>query len=273
MAINPSASSSVSIFASGSVLIPASVGSSVDDMGILPSPSESKFFDVFCLPRKADGKFVVKGASRHVERDPMIPSIPTKFPLVSSSKGGKVVLPLGSTKVFCDLDKAVHKFVTESSVSIAVLIVHENLIEASIWVLGSCDSYSDFPVPLVPSGFEASPKPKRSLKRKIGDGSLAATPSSFLGSVGGINTLAILNCSTKIEKLEKVDRVVKTKKISAKKVEKAAGKSKGVVPQGAPLVVMRSKRLKSASFKSASAGGFDKGVVEGCVIEVDNELF
>ncbi|GKU97207.1 hypothetical protein SLEP1_g10377 [Rubroshorea leprosula] len=53
----------------------------------------------------ANGKFVVKGASRHVEKDPMIPSIPTEVPLVSSSKGGKVVVLLGSTKVFCDLDK------------------------------------------------------------------------------------------------------------------------------------------------------------------------
>ncbi|GKU93135.1 hypothetical protein SLEP1_g6760 [Rubroshorea leprosula] len=449
-------------FASGSVPVSASGGSSVDDAGVLPSSFEPEFFDIFCLPLNADGKFVVKGALRHVERDPVVPSIPTEVPLVLSSKGGKVVLPLGSTKVFCDLDKvswvtsscdvdeireiyrknlidpqvflpqhpmgrvafqclppdmcvykdqfacglrfplhpffleicdefsiglpqlapraiayivafivrcfllritltcelfcfffhlktaeptgswyyfsrrvlefqgvddkkrrrgntvfvdplpgydsnnwhkkffflsapkdvdfpslwrvphttivevllsvddykAVHKFVTEPSVSIAELIVCENLIEAGVWVPGSCDSYSAFPIPFVPSGFEASPKPERSLKRKSGEGS----PSSLLGSVGGINTLAILSCSAKIEKLERVDKAVKIEKVLAEKVEKAASKSKGAVSQGAPLAVRRSKRLKSASFKAASAGGSDKGVVEGGVIEVDKEV-
>ncbi|GKV19331.1 hypothetical protein SLEP1_g29609 [Rubroshorea leprosula] len=449
-----SASSFVPSSASGSVPVSVSGGPSVDDVGVLPSSSEPGFFDIFCLPLNADGKFVVKGTLRHVERDPVVPSLPTEVPLVSSSKGGKVVLPLGSMKVFCDLDKvswvtsscdvdeiwevyrknlidpqvflpqhlagraafqclppdmcvykdqfacglrfplhpffleicdefsislpqlapraiayivafivrcfllritptrelfcfffhlktaeptgswyyfsrrvlefqgvddkkrrrgntvfvdplpgydsnnwhkrffflsapedvdfpslwrvprttiaevllsvddykAVHKFVTEPSVSIAELIVRENLIEAGVWVPGSCDSYSDFPVPFVPSGFEASPRLERSLKRKIGEGSLAAIHSPFLGSAGGINTLAVLSRSAKIEKLEKVDRAVKTEKLLAEKVEKAAGKSKGIVPQGAPLVVRRSKRLKSASFKVASAGGSDKGV-------------
>ncbi|GKV29237.1 hypothetical protein SLEP1_g38178 [Rubroshorea leprosula] len=426
------------ISALGFVPVSASGGSSVNDVGVLPTSSEPEFFDIFCLPLNADGKFVVKGALRHVERDPMVPSLPTEVPSVSSSKGGRVVLPLGSTKVFCDLDKvswvttscdvdesreiykknlidpqvflpqhpagraafqclpldmcvykdqfacglrfplhpffleicdefsislpqlahraiayivafivrcfllritptrelfcfffhlktaeptgswyyfsrrvlefqgvddkkrrrdadfpslwrvprttiaevllsvddyrAVHKFVTEPSVSIAELIVRENLIEAGVWVPGSCDSYSDFPVPFVPSGFEASPRPERSLKRKIGEGSPAAIHSPFLGSAGGINTLAVLSRSAKIERLEKVDRAVKAEKLLAEKVKKAVGKSKGIVPQGAPLAVRRSKRLKSASFKVASAGGSDKGVAEACVIEVDKEV-
>ncbi|GKU88123.1 hypothetical protein SLEP1_g2424 [Rubroshorea leprosula] len=46
-----------------------------DGVGTPLSSSLSEFFDVFCLPRNADGKFVVKGASCHVERDPVIPSI------------------------------------------------------------------------------------------------------------------------------------------------------------------------------------------------------
>ncbi|GKV11642.1 hypothetical protein SLEP1_g22882 [Rubroshorea leprosula] len=427
-----SASGFVPSFAFDSVPVSASGGSSIDDVGVLPSSSKPEFFDIFCLPLNANGKFVVKGALRHVERDPVVPSIPTKVPLVLSSKGGKVVLPLGSTKVLCDLDKVswvtsscdvneireiyrknlidpqvafsfasffleicdefsiglpqlapraiayivafivrcfllkitpthelfcfffqlktadptgswyyfshrvlefqgvddkkrrrgntvfvdplpgydsnnwhkrffflsapkdvdfpflwrvprttivevllsvddykvVHKFVTEPSVSIAELIVRENLIEAGVWALGSCDSYSAFPVPFVPSGFEAFPKPERSLKRKSGESS----PSFFLGSAGGINTLAILSHSAKIEKLERVDKAVKTEKVLAKKVEKAAGKSKGAVSQGAPLAVRRSKRLKSASFKAASVGGSDKRVAEGGVIEVDEEV-
>ncbi|GKV09093.1 hypothetical protein SLEP1_g20640 [Rubroshorea leprosula] len=309
-----SASGFVSSSASGSVPIFASNGSSVDDAGVLPSSSEPEFFDIFRLPLNADGKFVVKGALCHVEKDPVVPSIPTEVPLISSSKGGKVVLPLGSTKVFCDLDKvswvtsscdvdeireiyrknlmdlqvlrttivevllsvddykAVHKFVTEPSVSIAELIVRENLIDAGVWVPGSCDSYSDFLVPLVPSSFEGSPKPERSLKRKTSEKSPTAIPSSFLGFADGINTFAILSRSAKIEKLEKVDRTVKTEKILAEEVEKAAGKSKGVVPQRAPLVVRRSKRLKSTSFKATSTSGSDKGVAEGCVIEVDKEV-
>ncbi|GKV37982.1 hypothetical protein SLEP1_g45940 [Rubroshorea leprosula] len=78
---------------------------STDGVGTPPSSSLSEFFDVFCLPCNADGKFVVKDASRHVERDLVIPFIPIEVPLVSSSKGGKVALPLGSAKVFCDLDK------------------------------------------------------------------------------------------------------------------------------------------------------------------------
>ncbi|GKV20494.1 hypothetical protein SLEP1_g30615 [Rubroshorea leprosula] len=461
---------SVLVIASGFVLssvpVSASGGSSVADVGVLPSSSELEFFDIFCLPLNTDGKFVVKGDLLHVERDPVVLSIPTEVPLVFSSKGGKVVLPLGSTKVFCDLDKvswvtsscdvdeireiyrknlidprvflpqhsvgratfqclphdmcvykdqfacglrfplhpffleicdefsiglpqltpraiayivafivrcfllritptrelfcfffhlktaeptgswyyfsrrvlefqgvddkkrrwgntvfvdplpgydsknwhkrffflsapkdvdfpslwrvphttiakvllsvddykAVHKFVTEPFVSIAELIVRENLIEAGVWILGSCDSYSAFPVPFVPSGFKASPKPERSLKRKTGEGSPAAIPSSLLGSAGGINTLAIWSRSAKIEKLDKVDKAVKSEKVLAEKVEKAAGKSKGAISQRAPLVVRRSKRLKSASFKVASASGSDKGVAEGCVIEVDEEV-
>ncbi|GKV21500.1 hypothetical protein SLEP1_g31477 [Rubroshorea leprosula] len=91
--------------ASGFVPVFASGGSSVADVGVLPSSSEPEIFDIFCLPLNADGKFVVKGALHHVERDPVVPSIPTEVSLVFSSKGGKVALPLGSTKVFCELDK------------------------------------------------------------------------------------------------------------------------------------------------------------------------
>ncbi|GKU92966.1 hypothetical protein SLEP1_g6615 [Rubroshorea leprosula] len=165
MATDPSASSFLLILAF------------VDGVGTPLSSSLSEFFDVFYLPYNVDGKFVVK-------------------------KGGKVVFPLGSAKVFCDLDK----------------------------------------VSWVTSSFDVNEIYKENLD----------------GFIGGINTLAILSCSTKIEKLKKVDRAVKTEKILAEKVEKAASKSKGVVPQGAPPVVRRSKRLKSASFKVASASGSDK---------------
>ncbi|GKV52372.1 hypothetical protein SLEP1_g58958 [Rubroshorea leprosula] len=82
-----------------------SISTSTDGVGTHLLLLCLSFFDVFYLPRNADGKFVVKGVSRHVERDPVIPSIPTEVPLVSSSNGGKAVIPLGSAKVFCDLDK------------------------------------------------------------------------------------------------------------------------------------------------------------------------
>ncbi|GKV13494.1 hypothetical protein SLEP1_g24493 [Rubroshorea leprosula] len=173
----------VSIYASGSVSISASSGSSIDDAGILLSPFEPELFDIFYLPLNADGKFV----------------------------GGKVVLPLGLTKVFCDLDKV-------------------------SWVISSCDV----------------DEIKEIYKKNLID------PQVFLPQhlVGR----AAFQCLPP-----------DISKILAEKVEKVAGKSKGVVPQGAPLVVRRSKRLKSASFKAASAGGSDKDVVEGCVIEVDKE--
>ncbi|GKV01288.1 hypothetical protein SLEP1_g13853 [Rubroshorea leprosula] len=120
MANDPSTSSFLSILASA------------DGVGTPPSSSLSKFFDVFYLPHNADGKFVVKGVSRHVEKDPVIPSIPTEVPLVSSSKGGKVVLPLGSMKVFCDLDKV--SWVTSScDVDEIREIYKENLIDPQVF--------------------------------------------------------------------------------------------------------------------------------------------
>ncbi|GKU96583.1 hypothetical protein SLEP1_g9807 [Rubroshorea leprosula] len=103
--IPPSASGSVLVSASGGSVPVVVSGSSVDDVGVLPFSSAPEPFDIFCFPLNADGKFVVKGALRHVERDPVVPSLLTEVPSVSSSKGGKVVLPLGSTKIFCDLDK------------------------------------------------------------------------------------------------------------------------------------------------------------------------
>ncbi|GLU11492.1 hypothetical protein SLE2022_282330 [Rubroshorea leprosula] len=65
--------------ASGSVPVSASGGSSIDDVGVLPSSSVPESFDIFCLPLNADGKFVVKGALRHVERDPVVPSFLPRF--------------------------------------------------------------------------------------------------------------------------------------------------------------------------------------------------
>ncbi|GKU96662.1 hypothetical protein SLEP1_g9873 [Rubroshorea leprosula] len=56
-----SASGSVSSSASGSVPVSASGGSPVDDVGVLPSSSEPEFFDIFCLPHNADGKFCCEG--------------------------------------------------------------------------------------------------------------------------------------------------------------------------------------------------------------------
>ncbi|GKV46146.1 hypothetical protein SLEP1_g53153 [Rubroshorea leprosula] len=129
----------------GFLLILASIGSSTNGASTPPSPSDLEFFDIFCFPCSQDGRFVVKGALHHVERDPMIPLVSTKVPLISSSKDGKVVFPLGLAKVFYDLNKlvpwttivevllsvddykAVHTFVIKPSVSIAELIVWENL--------------------------------------------------------------------------------------------------------------------------------------------------
>ncbi|GKU88752.1 hypothetical protein SLEP1_g2980 [Rubroshorea leprosula] len=60
--VSVSASGFVPSSAFGSVLssVFGSGGSFADDAGVLPSSSKPEFFDIFCLPLNADGKFVVK---------------------------------------------------------------------------------------------------------------------------------------------------------------------------------------------------------------------
>ncbi|GKU89563.1 hypothetical protein SLEP1_g3689 [Rubroshorea leprosula] len=299
---------------------------------VIDTPSSGfDYFDIFRFPRVSDGRFLVKGAFHHVEREPVVPSFPTEVPTIFPflSKDEKAGLALGSARVFSSVDKhpmgraafqclppdmcvykdqfacglrfpphpfiteicdafslslpqlapravayivafimrcffaedhsyseAVYRFLMEPSMSITESITQKNLIDSGVWVPGFCGP--DFPVPSVPPGFKASSKPEYPLKRKTGKASTVAVSEPLLATAGGVDTLAALSRSAKIEKLEKVEKIGKL--AVAEKIEKTASKSRGSVPQGAPLV-RRSKRLRSSPVKVAANSSFSKGIV------------
>ncbi|GKV13574.1 hypothetical protein SLEP1_g24569 [Rubroshorea leprosula] len=137
MEANVAAGSNFDILSTGSLVCPPSTVVGPFDSSIHLNRCfflQVYYFDIFHFPRIGDERFLVMGASWHVERDLVIPLFLTKVPIIfpSLSKEEKVGFELGLAKVFSSKDKV--SWVTSNrDVNEIWEIYHRNLIDLHVF--------------------------------------------------------------------------------------------------------------------------------------------